>query len=36
LMTLFVVPAVYSIFGRELIGKKQRDARIDAIHLPSA
>ena len=36
LMTLFVVPAVYSIFGRELIGKKQRDARIDAIHLPMA
>jgi multidrug efflux pump subunit AcrB len=36
LMTLFVVPAVYSIFGRELIGKKERDARIDALHLPSA
>lgn len=36
LMTLFVVPAVYSIFGREPIGKKERDARIDAIHLPSA
>jgi multidrug efflux pump subunit AcrB len=35
-MTLFVVPAVYSIFGRELVGKKERDARIDAIHLPSA
>jgi multidrug efflux pump subunit AcrB len=35
-MTLFVVPAVYSIFGRELIGKKERDARIDVIHLPSA
>jgi multidrug efflux pump subunit AcrB len=36
LMTLFVVPAVYSIFGRELIGKKQRDARIDAVRLPGA
>ena len=35
-MTLFVVPAVYSIFGRELIGKKQRDARIDSIRLPGA
>src|ERR1700745_3711258 len=27
LMTLFVVPAVYSIFSRTLIGKKERDAR---------
>ncbi len=36
LMTLFVVPVVYSIFGRELIGKKERDARIDAIHTPGA
>jgi len=36
LMTLFVVPAVYSIFSRTLIGKKQRDARIAAIHLPAA
>jgi multidrug efflux pump subunit AcrB len=35
-MTLFVVPAVYSIFGRELIGKKERDARIDNLHLPQA
>jgi len=29
-MTLFVVPAVYSIFSRKLIGKHERDARIDA------
>jgi multidrug efflux pump subunit AcrB len=36
LMTLFVVPAVYSIFSRTLIGKKERDARISAIHLPGA
>jgi multidrug efflux pump subunit AcrB len=34
LMTLFVVPTVYSIFSREYIGKKQRDARIEAIRLP--
>jgi multidrug efflux pump subunit AcrB len=36
LMTLFVVPTVYSIFSREYIGKKQRDARIEAIRLPGA
>jgi multidrug efflux pump subunit AcrB len=36
LMTLFVVPAVYSIFGRTLITKQQRDARIDAITQPGA
>jgi multidrug efflux pump subunit AcrB len=36
LMTLFVVPAVYSIFSRHLIGKHQRDARINAIRLPGA
>ena len=36
LMTLFVVPAVYSIFGRSLIGKHQRDAEIEAIGLPGA
>src|ERR1700680_56267 len=29
LMTLFVVPAVYSIFSRSLIGKHQRDAEIE-------
>src|SRR6266481_4478303 len=36
LMTLFVVPAVYSIFSRNLIGKNQRDAEIEAITLPGA
>ena len=36
LMTLFVVPAIYSIFGRTLITKQQRDARIDAITIASA
>ena len=36
LMTLFVVPAVYSIFGRSLIGKHQRDLEIEAITLPGA
>ena len=36
LMTLFVVPAIYSIFGRTLITKQQRDARIDAITMPGA
>ena len=35
-MTLFVVPAVYSIFSRNLIGKHQRDAEIDAVTLPGA
>jgi len=35
-MTLFVVPAVYSIFGRDVIGKKQRDAEIEAVTLPGA
>jgi multidrug efflux pump subunit AcrB len=35
-MTLFVVPAVYSIFSRHLIGKHQRDAEIEAITLPGA
>jgi hypothetical protein len=35
-MTLFVVPTIYSIFSRTLIGKKQRDERIAAIHLPGA
>jgi CzcA family heavy metal efflux pump len=36
LMTLFVVPAVYSIFSRSLMGKHERDAEIDAIGLPGA
>jgi multidrug efflux pump subunit AcrB len=35
-MTLFVVPAVYSIFSRNLIGKHQRDAEIEAVTLPGA
>jgi CzcA family heavy metal efflux pump len=36
MMTLFVVPAVYSIFSRSLLGKHERDAEIDAIGLPGA
>jgi multidrug efflux pump subunit AcrB len=36
LMTLFVVPAVYSIFGRNAKGKHQRDAEIEAITMPGA
>ena len=36
MMTLFVVPAVYSIFSRSLIGKHQRDAEVEAIKLPGA
>ncbi|HVN64382.1 MAG TPA: efflux RND transporter permease subunit [Candidatus Binataceae bacterium] len=36
LMTLFVVPAVYSLFSRSLVGKHQRDAEIEAIGLPGA
>jgi CzcA family heavy metal efflux pump len=35
-MTLFVVPAVYSIFSRALIGKHHRDAEIEAITMPGA
>jgi CzcA family heavy metal efflux pump len=35
-MTLFVVPAVYSIFSRHLIGKHQRDAEIESLTLPGA
>jgi multidrug efflux pump subunit AcrB len=35
-MTLFTVPAVYSIFSRSLITKRQRDARVDAISAPGA
>jgi len=34
--TLFVVPAVYSIFSRHMIGKHQRDAEIDELTLPGA
>ena len=36
LMTLFVVPAIYSIFSRSLVGKHQRDAKIAAIAMPGA
>ena len=36
LMTLFAVPAVYSIFSRTLIGKHQRDLEIEALTLPGA
>jgi Cu/Ag efflux pump CusA len=35
-MTLFVVPAIYSIFSREFIGKHERDARINRFMPPSA
>ncbi|HVN85644.1 MAG TPA: efflux RND transporter permease subunit [Candidatus Binatia bacterium] len=31
LTTLFVVPAVYSVFGRSVIGKHHRDAEINAV-----
>ena len=34
-MTLFVVPAVYSILSRTLKGKKERDAEIEAVTLPA-
>jgi len=36
LMTLFTVPAIYSIFSRQLIGKRERDARVEAISMPGA
>jgi multidrug efflux pump subunit AcrB len=36
LMTLFVVPAVYSIFSRTLITKEQRDRRIAEVSMPKA
>ena len=36
LMTLFVVPAIYSIFSRTLITKQQRDAVINAVTEPGA
>jgi multidrug efflux pump subunit AcrB len=36
LMTLFVVPAVYSIFGSNAKGKHQRDAEVQAITMPGA
>ena len=34
-MTLFVVPAIYSIFTREFIGKHERDARINRVVPPT-
>jgi Cu/Ag efflux pump CusA len=34
--TLFVVPAVYSLFSRNLIGKHERDAEIERLTLPRA
>ena len=36
LMTLFVVPAVYSIFSRNLITKQQRDQEIESVRMPGA
>jgi multidrug efflux pump subunit AcrB len=36
LMTLFVVPAVYSIFSGNVKGKHERDAEIEAVTLPGA
>jgi multidrug efflux pump subunit AcrB len=36
LMTLFVVPAVYSTFSGHFKGKHQRDAELEAVTLPSA
>jgi multidrug efflux pump subunit AcrB len=36
LMTLFTVPAVFSIFSRTLVTKRERDARVDAIRTPGA
>jgi Cu/Ag efflux pump CusA len=36
LLTLFVVPAFYSIFSRHLKGKHQRDAQIAAVTMPGA
>jgi multidrug efflux pump subunit AcrB len=35
-MTLFVVPAIYSIFTRKFVGKHERDARINRVAPPSA
>jgi multidrug efflux pump subunit AcrB len=34
LMTLFVVPAIYSIFSLSLITKRERDHRVDSITFP--
>jgi multidrug efflux pump subunit AcrB len=35
-MTLFVVPAIYSMFVRRLMGKRERDAAIESTTLPGA
>jgi multidrug efflux pump subunit AcrB len=35
-ITLFVVPAAYSLLGRHVISKHQRDAEIEAMLLPGA
>jgi len=35
-MTLFVVPAVYSIFSRTVKGKRERDAEVEAATMPGA
>jgi len=35
-MTLFVVPAVYSIFSRTIKGKRERDAEVEAATMPGA
>jgi multidrug efflux pump subunit AcrB len=36
LMTLFVVPAVYSIFSRNLVTKQERDQEVQSAELPGA
>ena len=36
LMTLFVVPAVYSTFSGHFKGKHHRDAEIEAVTMPGA
>jgi CzcA family heavy metal efflux pump len=36
MMTLFVVPAVYSIFSRNVKGKRERDAEVEAVSSPGA
>ena len=36
LMTLFVVPAVYSIFSGRFKGKRERDAEVASVTLPAA
>ena len=36
LMTLFIVPAVYSIFSGHLKGKRERDAELASVTLPGA